>query len=73
MTAVLPLDDLLVVSQEFINPDLSRLGLDRCLRLHDMGSLRELQTAAQEETKVPPKSFRKSIAPGKLMIYAVKS
>ena len=30
-TLLLPLDDLLVVTREFINADVSRSGLDRCL------------------------------------------
>ena len=28
---LLPLDDLLAVTREFLNPDVSRSGLDRCL------------------------------------------
>ncbi len=28
---LLPLDDLLAVAREFLNPDVSRSGLDRCL------------------------------------------
>ena len=31
-TLLLPLDDLLAVVREFLNPDVSRSGLDRCLR-----------------------------------------
>ena len=29
---LLPLDDLLAVVREFLNPNVSRPGLDRCLR-----------------------------------------
>jgi hypothetical protein len=29
---LLPLDDLLAVVREFLNPNVSRSGLDRCLR-----------------------------------------
>ena len=35
--------DLLAVVREFLNPDVSRSGLDRCLRRHGMGNLRDLQ------------------------------
>ena len=31
-TLLVPLDDLLAVVQEFLNPGVSRSGLDRCLR-----------------------------------------
>ncbi len=31
-TLLLPLDDLLAVVREFLNPHVSRSGLDRCLR-----------------------------------------
>src|SRR6056297_1922566 len=33
-TLLLPLDDLLSVVREFLNPNVSRSGLDRCLRRH---------------------------------------
>jgi len=33
-TLLLPLDDLLAVTHEFIHPAVSRSGLDRCLRRH---------------------------------------
>ncbi len=58
---LIPLDDLLVVVREFINPAVSRSGLDRCLRRHGVGSLRELQTAAREaagEAPPPAKTFK---------------
>ena len=32
--------------REFINPDVSRSGLDRCLRRHGVGNLRQLQAQA---------------------------
>ena len=35
-TVVLPLDDLLEVTREFICPYVSRSGLDRCLRRHEL-------------------------------------
>ena len=37
------LDDLLAVVREFLNPDVFRSGLDRCLRRHGVGNLRDLQ------------------------------
>lgn len=33
-TLLLPLDDLLPVTSEFIRAEVSRSGLDRCLRRH---------------------------------------
>ena len=46
---LLSLDDLRVVTCEFINPTVSRSGLDRCLRRHDMGSLRDIQAESASE------------------------
>jgi transposase-like protein len=42
-TLLVSLDDLLAVVGEFLNPDVSRLGLDRCLRRHGVGNLRDLK------------------------------
>jgi len=58
---LIPLDDLLVVVREFINPAVSRAGLDRCLRRHGVGSLRELQAQAHEaadRAAQPAKTFK---------------
>lgn len=58
---LIPLDDLLVVVREFINPAVSRSALDRCLRRHGVGSLRELQAAARladGEASTPAKTFK---------------
>jgi hypothetical protein len=41
----LPLDDLLVVTRRFINPDVSRSGLNRLLQREGLGSLRALRVA----------------------------
>ena len=38
-TLLVPLDDLLAVVKEFLNPEVSRSGLDRCLRRHGVGNL----------------------------------
>lgn len=59
--ALLPLDDLVAVVREFINPAVSRAGLNRCLRRHGVGNLRELQAKALAdagETKAPLKTFK---------------
>jgi hypothetical protein len=37
------IDDLLAVIKEFLNPQVSHSGLDRCLRRHGVGNLRDLQ------------------------------
>jgi hypothetical protein len=37
-TLLLPLDDLLAVTREFICPKATRSGLDRCLRRHGVGN-----------------------------------
>ena len=37
------LDDLLAVVREFVNPNASRSGLDRCLRRHGVGNLRDMK------------------------------
>ena len=39
---LLSLDDLLSVVREFLNPDVSRSGLDRCLRRHGVANLKAL-------------------------------
>ena len=48
-TLLVSLDDLLAVVREFLNPNVSRSGLDRCLRRHGVGSLRDLK-AKDEKT-----------------------
>lgn len=58
---LLPLDDLLVVVREFINPDVSRSGLDRCLRRHGAANLRQLQAQARadaDQALTPTKTFK---------------
>ena len=49
-TLLVSLDDLLAVVREFLNPDASRSGLDRCLRRHGVGNLRAL-TAREPRRK----------------------
>jgi len=65
-TLLLPLDDLLAVTREFINPDVSRSGLDRCLRRHEVADLKSLQPEQEGQAK-PLKTF-KDYEPGYLHI-----
>ena len=61
-TLLLPLDDLLAVTREFICSQATRSGLDRCLRRHGVGNLNALKPAAPQ---TPHKTF-KSYEPGYL-------
>ena len=61
---LLPLDDLLSVVREFLNPNVSRSGLDRCLRRHGAGNLRDLKPATPRPAHKPFKAY----APGYLHI-----
>jgi transposase InsO family protein len=61
-TLLLPLDDLLVVVREFLNPMISRSGLDRCLRRHGVAHLRDLIPEAEDE-RAAKKTF-KDYVPG---------
>ncbi len=62
-TLLLPLDDLLAVTHEFIHPDVSRSGLDRCLRRHGVSNLTALLPQEEGAQKPPHKRF-KDYAPG---------
>jgi transposase-like protein len=61
---LISLDDLLAVVREFLNPDASRSGLDRCLRRHGVGNLRDLQAKAAR----PKHSAFKAYEPGYIHI-----
>lgn len=61
-TLLLPLDDLLAVTREFINPNVSRSGLDRCLRRHGVSNLQAL--IPQPEDAPPPQKTFKDYEPG---------
>ena len=63
-TLLVSLDDLLAVVREFLNPDVSRSGLDRCLRRHGVGNLRDLKV----KTARPKHSGFKAYEPGYLHI-----
>ena len=63
-TLLVSLDGLLAVVREFLNPNVSRSGLDRCLRRHGVGSLRDLK--AKDER--PKHSGFKAYEPGYIHI-----
>jgi len=65
-TLLLPLDDLLAVTREFINPDVSRSGMDRCLRRHGVNILKDLIPAVEGQEAVK-KTF-KDYQPGYLHV-----
>lgn len=56
-TPILPTDDLLAVTREFINPAVSRAGLGRCLRRHGVSDLRDL-VKQESATSVTKKTFK---------------
>ena len=56
-TLLLPLDDLLVVTREFIHPEVSRSGLDRYLRRHGVSNLKALMPQ-EDGAKMPVKPFK---------------
>jgi hypothetical protein len=49
---LLPLDHLLQVTKEFINPDISRSALDRCLRRNGVSNLKGLHPEADDQGRV---------------------
>ena len=61
-TLLLSLDDLLNVVREFINPKVSRSGLDRCLRRHGVSNLKDL--VPKDEKGEPKKKNFKDYEPG---------
>jgi transposase InsO family protein len=63
-TLLISLDDLLAVVREFLNPNVSRSGLDRCLRRHGVGNLLGLQA---KEAR-PKHSAFKAYEPGYIHI-----
>ena len=63
-TLLVSLDDLLSVVREFLNPNASRSGLDRCLRRHGVGNLRDLKAKAPK----PKHSAFKAYEPGYIHI-----
>ena len=63
-TLLVSIDDLLAVVREFLNPEVSRSGLDRCLRRHGVGNLRDLQA---KDPQPKHKAF-KAYEPGYLHV-----
>ena len=63
-TLLVSLDDLLAVMHEFLNPDVSRSRLDRCLRRHGVSNLRDLKAKVAR----PGYSGFKAYEPGYLHI-----
>jgi len=63
-TLLVSIDDLLAVVREFLNPEVSRSGLDRCLRRHGVGNLRDLQA---QSPRPKHKAF-KAYEPGYLHV-----
>ncbi|MDR2031057.1 MAG: hypothetical protein LBP86_02085 [Azoarcus sp.] len=63
-----PLDELLVVTRRFIDPDVSRSGLNRLLQREGLGSLRALRAARanekEEKDAAAKKKGFKEYAPG---------
>jgi transposase InsO family protein len=63
-TLLVSLDDLLAVAREVLTLNVSRSGLDRCLRRHGVGTLRDLQA---KDTR-PKHSAFKAFEPGYIHI-----
>jgi hypothetical protein len=59
---LVPTDDLLAVTREFINPAVSGAGLGRCLRRNGVPDLRDL--VAQESAAPAAKKTFKEYEPG---------
>ena len=57
-TLLRPLDDWLAVTREFINAEVSRSGLSRCLRRHEVPSLKELRAREPTDDKPKYKTFK---------------
>jgi transposase-like protein len=57
-TLLLPLDDLLAVTHEFINTEVSRSGLDRCLRRYGVSNLKALIPKEEGADKPKHKTFK---------------
>ena len=56
-TLLLPLDDLLAVTREFLCPEVSRSGLDRCLRRHGVSKLSALKPSTPKVAHKPFKVY----------------
>lgn len=78
---LLSLDDLLTVTREFLCAEVSRSGLDRCLRRHgvsNLEALRSVQAHAMADAELPgclrlqvyglPRLEQRSVGPGYLFV-----
>lgn len=64
-TLFLPLDDLLVVTREFIHSGATRAGLDRTLRRHGVSNLNQMRKELEGASgEVKPKKSFKDYEPG---------
>jgi transposase InsO family protein len=54
----LPLDDLIFITRQYINPDVSRSGIARLLKREDMSRLEDVIPKTERETIVPKKTFK---------------
>ena len=54
----LPLDDRVAVTQGHIHPQVSRPGIDRCLRRHGVSSLKDCVTPEHTGVDAQKKSFK---------------
>lgn len=63
-TLLMSIDDLLAVVRELLNTEVPRSGLDRCLRRHGVGNLRDLQA---RDPRPKQKAF-KAYEPGYLHV-----
>jgi transposase InsO family protein len=57
-TLYLPLDDLLYITRQYINPDVSRSGIARLLKREGMARLEDVIPAAEGETISAKKTFK---------------
>jgi hypothetical protein len=53
----LPLDDLLFITRQYINPDVTRSGIDRLLKREGMARLEDVIPNAEGETIAPKKTY----------------
>jgi len=55
---LLPLDDLLAVAREFIDPGVSRAGLHRTLKRYNVSNLKQMQAELEPEANPQKKTFK---------------
>jgi len=63
-TLFLPLDDLLCVTQTYVNPKVSRSGLNRCLVKHGLSRLKDILPKDEKDAdETPKKTFKDYLCP----------